>query len=63
MCSSDLAANALNLNTGEIAVGKDADMLVLQLDSKPNEQLPLHLLLHHYPIKKIFINGTTVKGA
>ncbi|RLA69399.1 MAG: metal-dependent hydrolase, partial [Epsilonproteobacteria bacterium] len=57
------AANALNLNTGEIAVGKDADMLVLQLDSEPNEQLPLHLLLHHYPIKKIFINGTTVKGA
>jgi len=57
------AADALDLNTGEIAVGKDADMLILQLDSEPNEQLPLHLLLHRYPIKKIFINGHTVKGA
>jgi cytosine/adenosine deaminase-related metal-dependent hydrolase len=56
------AAEALKLNTGEIAEGKEADMLVLQLDAEPNEQLPLHLLLHHYPIKKIFINGNTVKG-
>lgn len=56
------AAEALKLNTGEIAEGKDADMLVLQLDAEPNEQLPLHLLLHHYPIKKIFINGKPVKG-
>jgi cytosine/adenosine deaminase-related metal-dependent hydrolase len=55
------AADALGLNCGEIAVGKDADMLVLQLDSKPNEQLPLHLLLQRYPIKKIFIDGQTVK--
>jgi cytosine/adenosine deaminase-related metal-dependent hydrolase len=56
------AAEALKLNTGEIAEGKDADMLVLQLDAEPDEQLPLHLLLHHYPIKKIFISGKTVKG-
>ena len=55
------AANALGLNCGEIAVGKDADMLLLELDSKPNEQLPLHLLLQHYPIKKIFIDGKVVK--
>ncbi len=57
------AAKALNLNSGEITVGKDADMLVIQLDATPNEQLPLHLLLHHYSIEKIFINGTAVKGA
>ncbi len=57
------AAKALNLNSGEIAVGKDADMLVMQLDAAPNEQLALHLILHHYPINTIFINGKPVKGA
>lgn len=56
------AAHALGLNTGEIKEGKAADMLVLELTCKPNEQLPLHLLLHGYNVSKIFINGTQVKG-
>jgi len=56
------AAEALGLNTGEIKEGKMADMLVLELTSKPNEQLPLHLLLHGYNISKIYINGKQVKG-
>ncbi len=55
------AAKALGLNTGSIEVGKASDMLVLQLDHEPNEQLPLHLLLHRYPITSIYINGKQVK--
>jgi cytosine/adenosine deaminase-related metal-dependent hydrolase len=56
------AAQALGLNTGEIKEGKNADMLVLELTCKPNEQLPLHLLLHGYNISQIYINGKQVKG-
>ncbi|MEO1953626.1 MAG: metal-dependent hydrolase [Campylobacterales bacterium] len=55
-------ANALGLNTGEIKEGKNADMLVLNLDKKPNEELPIHLILHRYDISKIYINGKQVKG-
>jgi cytosine/adenosine deaminase-related metal-dependent hydrolase len=54
------AATALNLNCGAIEVGKDADMLLLQLDSEPNEQLKLHLILHQYPITSVFIDGQKV---
>jgi aminodeoxyfutalosine deaminase len=56
------AAHALGLNTGEIKEGKMADMLVIELGYEPNEQLPLHLLLHGYNISKIYINGKQVKG-
>ena len=56
------AAEALGLNTGAIEAGKNADMLVLQLDAEPDEQLPLHLLLHGYPIKQIYINGDMVQS-
>jgi len=55
------AAQALGLNTGEIAEGKNADMVVLQLDAQPNEQLYVHLLLHNYPISHVYINGTLQK--
>jgi cytosine/adenosine deaminase-related metal-dependent hydrolase len=55
------AAKALGLNTGAIEAGRSADMLVLQLDGEPDEQLPLHLLLHGYPIETIYINGKKVK--
>lgn len=55
------AAKALGLNTGAIEEGRAADMLVMQLDTKPDEQLPLHLLLHGYPIKSVYINGEKVK--
>ena len=54
------SAQALGLNTGEIAVGKEADLLVIDLEATPNEQLPLHLLLHGYNIEKIYINGNEV---
>lgn len=54
------SAQALGLNTGEIAVGREADLLVIDLEATPNEQLPLHLLLHGYNIKHIYINGNEV---
>lgn len=55
------AAKALGLNTGAIEEGKNADMLILDLDDKPSDQLALHLILHRYNISKIFINGILVK--
>ncbi|EQB35563.1 chlorohydrolase [Sulfurimonas hongkongensis] len=56
------AATALGLNTGEIKEGKNADMLVLDLEKKPNEELAIHLILHRYNISKIYINGKAIKG-
>jgi cytosine/adenosine deaminase-related metal-dependent hydrolase len=51
------AADALGLNTGEIAEGKNSDMIVLDLDATPNEELPIHIILHRYNISKVIING------
>lgn len=51
------AAKALEINSGEIAVGKNADMIVLDLDAPPNEDVALHLILHRYNISKVFIRG------
>lgn len=56
------AGEALGLNTGEIKEGKNADMLVLDLDAEPNEELAIHLILHRYNISKVFINGKLEKG-
>ena len=55
------AAEALGLNTGEIAEGKNADMLILDLDSEPNEELAIHLILHRYNISKVYVNGKLEK--
>jgi len=55
-------ANALGLNTGEIKEGKNADMLILDLDKKPTQELPIHIILHRYNISKIYINGKLEKG-
>jgi len=56
------AAEALGLNTGEIKEGKNADMIIVDLDAKPNEELAIHLILHRYNISKVFVNGNLVKG-
>jgi len=56
------AAEALGLNTGEIAEGKNADMIILDLDKEPNEELAIHLILHRYNISKVYINGELKKG-
>ncbi len=55
------AADALGVNTGEIAVGKNADMLVVDLESEPSEELAIHLILHRYNISKVYINGKLEK--
>jgi len=56
------AAEALDLNCGEIAEGKNADMLVIDLESEPTKELPIHLILHRYNISKVYINGQLEKG-
>jgi cytosine/adenosine deaminase-related metal-dependent hydrolase len=55
------AAEALGINAGEIAVGKNADMIVLDLDKEPTEELAIHLILHRYNISKVYINGKLEK--
>jgi len=56
------AAEALGLNTGEIKEGKNADMIVLDLDAEPTKELAIHLILHRYNISKVYINGKLEKG-
>ena len=56
------AAEALGVNAGEIAEGKNADMLVIDLESEPNEELALHLILHRYNISKVYVNGNLEVG-
>jgi len=56
------AAKALGLNTGEIKEGKNADMIILDLDKEPSEELAIHLILHKYNISKVYINGNLAKG-
>jgi len=56
------AGEALGLNTGEIAEGKNADMLVLDLDKEPTKELAIHLILHRYNISQVYINGELKKG-
>jgi len=55
------AAEALGINSGEIAEGKNADMIVLDLESEPSEELAIHLLLHRYNISKVYVNGKLEK--
>ncbi len=53
-------ANALSLPKGEITKGKDADMIVLQLEGEPTPELELHMILHRYEIIDRFIMGERV---
>ena len=55
------AAEALGINAGEIAEGKNADMIVLDLDASPTPELALHLILHRYNISKVYVNGKLEK--
>jgi len=57
------AADALGINAGEITEGKNADMIILDLDAEPTEELAIHLILQRYNISKVYINGKCVKGA
>lgn len=53
-------AKALGLPKGEIKEGYDADMIVLQLDVQPPEDLELHLILHRYEIIDRYIQGERI---
>ncbi len=53
-------AKALGLPKGEIKEGYDADMIVLQLDTQPPEDLELHLILHRYKIIDTYIRGERI---
>ena len=55
------ASDALGLNKGDIKEGKDSDMIVLDLDKTPTEDIALHLILHKYNISNIIINGEFVR--
>jgi len=55
------AADALGLNTGEIKETKNADFIVLDLESEPTEELAIHLILHRYNISRVYINGELKK--
>lgn len=55
------AAEALGINAGEIAEGKNADMIILDLDSAPTEELAIHLILHRYNVSKVYVNGILKK--
>ena len=54
------AAEALGLNTGEIKEDKNADMIILDLDHEPNDELEIHLILHKYNVSQVFVNGREV---
>ena len=56
------AADNLNLNKGEIAVGKDADFIVLQNQDAKDEELALNILLHQREISHVIINSKLIKG-
>lgn len=56
------AAEALGLNTGVIQEGKNADMIVIDLENEPTEELAIHLILHRYNVSKVYINGQLKKG-
>jgi len=55
------AAEALGVNAGEIAEGKNADMIVLDLDAQPTQELAIHIILHQYNISKVYVNGKLEK--
>jgi cytosine/adenosine deaminase-related metal-dependent hydrolase len=51
-------AMSLNQNTGELKVGKTADIISLTLTDKPTtENLCLSVLLHKKQIQKVYIAG------
>lgn len=56
------AADALGVNAGAIEEGRLADMLVIDLESEPTQELPIHLILHNYNISQIYIRGEKIKG-
>jgi imidazolonepropionase-like amidohydrolase len=53
------AANSLNLNNGEIAPNKDADLIAIKLPTTKSN-IHLHTILDTNEVEKMFINGEEV---
>jgi len=55
-------AKQLNINSGDILVGKDSDFILIELESEFDrvKKIPLHLILNGYPVYKTFIFGELV---
>ncbi|MCW1360679.1 metal-dependent hydrolase [Campylobacter sp. US33a] len=54
-------AKALNLNTGELKVGKSADFSVFELDECEDSQLALQFILNAKELNKLFMKGKECK--
>jgi len=60
---TEIPAKQLNLNSGKIDIGRDSDLLLIDLKDDNFEDLsyiPLHLILRQYRIEKVFIGGDEV---
>lgn len=57
------SAKALNLNTGELKKGLDADIIITTLKEIPENlsQLPLQLILQTKEVSNIYINGEEIR--
>ncbi len=55
------AAEALGLKKGEIKEGFDADMIALELDATPNEQIYSDVILKGYNVTNVFIRGEMIE--
>ncbi|MDR1008118.1 MAG: metal-dependent hydrolase [Campylobacteraceae bacterium] len=55
-------SEALNLNSGELVCGKNADIITLKLQELPKDisQLPLQIILQTNSAEKVFINGKEI---
>ncbi len=56
------AAKSLNLNSGCIEQGKDADLITFKLPDKVEnpENLPMQIILHTNEVEKLYINGEEI---
>jgi cytosine/adenosine deaminase-related metal-dependent hydrolase len=52
-----MGANALNINSGQISIGKFADFLNIQLEINHAKQIELDIILHTKKPKDVFIRG------
>lgn len=59
---TSVPANIFGLNSGEIAIGKDADFALINLPDRPNslEDIALQTILHTNNVETIFISGAKI---
>jgi cytosine/adenosine deaminase-related metal-dependent hydrolase len=59
---TSVPANIFNLNSGEIAVGKDADFALIKLpdEIKNRESIALQTILHTNKVEVVYIDGEKV---